>query len=91
MSGRKLRYSRKFKKDLGRLDGATVDQAKRLITELQEGNPSPGRDDKLRKPKRRGVRQARINQQYRLTYRYENETVLLLRVATHREIERRDC
>jgi addiction module RelE/StbE family toxin len=91
MSGRKLRYSRKFKKDIGKLDGATVDQAKRLITELQEGNPSPGRDDKLRKPKRRGVRQARINHQYRLTYRYENETVLLLRVATHREIERSDC
>lgn len=77
-----LAWTERFKKDFARLPPALQERARKQLALLLT-NP---RHPSLQVKKLKGYEnlwEGRITQHYRLTFRIEGETLLLLRIATH--------
>lgn len=91
MADRKLEWTPLFSRSYRRLDESIKEQVNQALRELATGQLSPGRQEKLRKPKKKGIWQIRVTRDFRLTYQKSGDVITLSNVGSHREIEKLDC
>lgn len=91
MAEKEFQWTPLFARSYKKLDADIKEQVNEALRELAAGALSSGRKEKLRKPKKKGIWQIRINRDHRLTYQKDGNLIILANVGSHDEIERRDC